>query len=201
MDHSKGTVSLTTAKADAGRFKHGMDAESLKSGILNHLEFTLGELPEHVDSKWEPYVGLALAVRELDDDTRVGLMVFPAPTNGSAPREISGTRPSSKSACVTKPGCPAAAPKAAKKDATKQAAPAPAAPSAAAAAAGGAEPTLIGQFGTWGAYTATPNGKKVCFALAKPSSSKGRYLKKVTVSSTMSPGVGVDPTRSKPAEV
>jgi hypothetical protein len=41
-----------------------------------------------------------------------------------------------------------------------------------AAAAGGVEPTLIGQFGTWGAYTATPNGKKVCFALAKPSSSK-----------------------------
>jgi hypothetical protein len=39
-------------------------------------------------------------------------------------------------------------------------------------AAGGAEPTLIGQFGTWGAYAATPNGKKVCFALAKPSSSK-----------------------------
>jgi hypothetical protein len=48
----------------------------------------------------------------------------------------------------------------------------PAAAAAAAAAAGGAEPTLIGQFGTWGAYTATPNGKKVCFALAKPSSSK-----------------------------
>jgi hypothetical protein len=42
----------------------------------------------------------------------------------------------------------------------------------AAAAAGSVEPTLIGQFGTWGAYTATPNGKKVCFALAKPSSSK-----------------------------
>lgn len=47
-----------------------------------------------------------------------------------------------------------------------------AAPAAATAAAGGAEPTLIGQFGTWGAYSATPNGKKVCFALAKPSSSK-----------------------------
>jgi len=40
------------------------------------------------------------------------------------------------------------------------------------AVAGGAEPTLIGQFGTWGAYSATPNGKKVCFALAKPASSK-----------------------------
>ena len=68
-----------------------------------------------------------------------------------------------------------AAPKGAK-DAAKQPAPA-AKPTgkpepAAAAAAGGAEPTLIGQFGTWGAYTATPNGKKVCFALAKPSSSK-----------------------------
>jgi hypothetical protein len=42
----------------------------------------------------------------------------------------------------------------------------------AAAVAGGSEPTLIGQFGTWGAYSATPNGKKVCFVLAKPSSSK-----------------------------
>jgi hypothetical protein len=51
--------------------------------------------------------------------------------------------------------------------------PAAAKPDAAAAASAvGAEPTLIGQFGTWGAYTATPNGKKVCFALAKPSSSK-----------------------------
>ena len=44
--------------------------------------------------------------------------------------------------------------------------------SPAAAVAGGAEPTLIGQFGIWGAYSATPNGKKVCFALAKPSASK-----------------------------
>ncbi len=40
------------------------------------------------------------------------------------------------------------------------------------AVAGSSEPTLIGQFGTWGAYMAMPNGKKVCFALAKPSSSK-----------------------------
>ena len=40
------------------------------------------------------------------------------------------------------------------------------------AVTGGVEPTLLGQFGTWGAYTATPNGKKVCFALAKPAASK-----------------------------
>ncbi len=65
-------------------------------------------------------------------------------------------------------GAPAAAPK-----------PVPAKPEVAkpdtkpaTAVAGGAEPTLIGQYGTWGAYTAMPNGKKVCFALAKPSSSK-----------------------------
>jgi hypothetical protein len=76
-----------------------------------------------------------------------------------------------------------AAPKAAK-DAAKPAAAKPAAAKptaakpaakpdpAATAAAGGAEPNLIGQFGTWGAYSAMPNGKKVCFALAKPSSSK-----------------------------
>lgn len=60
------------------------------------------------------------------------------------------------------------------KGAAKPAAAKPAAakPEAATAAVG-AEPTLIGQFGTWGAYTATtPNGKKVCFALAKPASSK-----------------------------
>ena len=61
-----------------------------------------------------------------------------------------------------------APPSAAARRQSRAAKPAP----AAAAAAGGAEPTLIGQFGTWGAYTATPNGKKVCFALAKPSSSK-----------------------------
>jgi hypothetical protein len=60
----------------------------------------------------------------------------------------------------------AAKPAAAKPEAAK--------PEAKPSAAGGgsAEPTLIGQFGTWGAYTATPNGKKVCFALAKPASSK-----------------------------
>jgi hypothetical protein len=59
-----------------------------------------------------------------------------------------------------------ASPKAAKSAAKPDAAKPPA------AMTGGAEPTLIGQFGTWGAYSATPSGKKVCFALAKPSSSK-----------------------------
>jgi hypothetical protein len=72
-----------------------------------------------------------------------------------------------------------AAPKAAKSDtaksppaATKSAAakPEPAKPPP--SMTGGTEPTLIGQFGSWGAYSATPNGKRVCFALAKPTTSK-----------------------------
>ncbi|HBK39586.1 MAG TPA: 50S ribosomal protein L1, partial [Actinobacteria bacterium] len=31
----------------------------------------------------------------------------------------------------------------------------------------------------------------------KPSSSKGRYIKKATVSSTMGPGVQIDPSRTR----
>ena len=58
--------------------------------------------------------------------------------------------------------------------AQKKGAPAPekAAAPAAAPAIGGVQPSLLGQFGDWAAYTATPQGKKVCFALAKPASSQ-----------------------------
>jgi TIR domain/Invasion associated locus B (IalB) protein len=34
------------------------------------------------------------------------------------------------------------------------------------------QPTFLDQFGDWGAYTASSGGEKVCFALAKPASSK-----------------------------
>jgi len=68
------------------------------------------------------------------------------------------------------------APRAPASAASKPAAPKAASPKAetktAVPSIGGVEPTLIGQFGGWGAYTATPSGKKVCFALAKPTSSK-----------------------------
>lgn len=40
-------------------------------------------------------------------------------------------------------------------------------PAAASPAAGA---TLLGQYGDWGAYAASPGGKKVCFALSKPTS-------------------------------
>jgi hypothetical protein len=61
---------------------------------------------------------------------------------------------------------PATAPKPAAPKPTTGAA-APSAPSV----PGAPQPTLLGQFGDWGAYTATPSGKKVCFVLAKPTNS------------------------------
>lgn len=59
------------------------------------------------------------------------------------------------------------------KPAAPKAAVKPAAPKAEAKSKA-ADPTeqavLLGQFDGWGAYKATPGGKKVCFALAKPTS-------------------------------
>jgi hypothetical protein len=46
---------------------------------------------------------------------------------------------------------------------------APAAPKPPPPIAGPAKPTLLGQYGEWGAYTATPSGRKICFAIAKPA--------------------------------
>lgn len=35
-----------------------------------------------------------------------------------------------------------------------------------------AKPTLLGQYAAWGAYTASPGGNKVCFAIAKPTTAE-----------------------------
>lgn len=76
------------------------------------------------------------------------------------------------------PPRPAATPQPAKPAAPAPSRPAatPAKPAATAttpAAPGGdAQPTLLGQYGDWGAYTASPGGNKVCFALAKPKTTK-----------------------------
>jgi len=48
----------------AKEYFYGLDAESIRKGLLTHLEFTLAELPKHVDSEWEPYLSLALTVRD-----------------------------------------------------------------------------------------------------------------------------------------
>ena len=42
----------------------------------------------------------------------------------------------------------------------------------AAAPTGNVQPTLLGQYGDWGAYTASPGGARICFALAKPKTTK-----------------------------
>jgi len=55
--------------------------------------------------------------------------------------------------------------------ASRPAAPAPVT-QASAPSSGGVQPLLLGQYGDWGAYMATPGGKKVCFALAKPAESQ-----------------------------
>jgi invasion associated locus B (IalB) protein len=38
--------------------------------------------------------------------------------------------------------------------------------------AGGAQPTLLGTYENWGAYVGNTGGRKVCFALAKPTSAQ-----------------------------
>jgi hypothetical protein len=71
-----------------------------------------------------------------------------APAQPSAPRPAQPPKPKPAPRPATAPQAPAQPP---------------------AAASGGAQPQLLGQFGGWGAYTASPGGRKVCFALAKPS--------------------------------
>jgi hypothetical protein len=65
---------------------------------------------------------------------------------------------------------PAAKTEAKPKPAEPKAAAKPAAPKAAAKSDPTEQAVLLGQFDGWGAYKATPGGKKVCFALAKPTS-------------------------------
>jgi invasion protein IalB len=50
---------------------------------------------------------------------------------------------------------------------------APAAPATTATTTtGDAQPTLLGQYGDWGAYWASPGGRKVCFSIAKPKAAQ-----------------------------
>ena len=111
----------------------------------------------HIHRQWQVAFSLlitaAIAVPALAQQSEA-----PAPATSPTP-----AAPAPKKPPKHKPAAaPAAAPAA-------TAAPA-AAP--AAAVAGGVKPTLLGQYGDWGAYTASPGGKKICFAIAKPSSSE-----------------------------
>src|SRR3984957_5483156 len=107
------------------------------------------------------------------------------PANAQQPPEPADTvAPApAKPAPAKKPAKPKTTPaKPAEAAPAKPAKPAEAAPAKPAEAApakpatppniGGVKPTLLGQYGEWGAYTASPGGKKVCFAIAKPTSSQ-----------------------------
>jgi hypothetical protein len=104
----------------------------------------------------------------------LSLLMLPLLTAAFAVSAFAQQPPAPASAAPAAPATTPAKPKPAPKPAA--AAPAtPAKPPTAAAAtavAGGAQPKLLGQFGEWGAYAALPGGKKICFALAKPSSSE-----------------------------
>src|SRR5262249_30222926 len=88
----------------------------------------------------------------------------PAAAQQSAPTtQAPAAKPKPAPTAAPKPAAPAA-PAAAPKPATPPA-PAP-------AAAGTPQPNFLGQYGDWGAYSASPGGRKLCFALAKPVSSQ-----------------------------
>ncbi len=104
----------------------------------------------HIHRRWQLIFSLLVAA------------AFVAPAFAQQPPAAEPSTPAPSAPAPKKPPKhkPAAAP-----DAAPTAAPA-------AAVAGGVKPTLLGQYGDWGAYTASPDGKKVCFAIAKPASSE-----------------------------
>jgi Invasion associated locus B (IalB) protein len=101
----------------------------------------------------------------------VGLMSAFRIAAGALPVVLVGALATSIAFAQQSPSPPAPKPAAPKAAAPKPAAPAPA-PAAAAATGGDTQPTLLGQYGDWGAYAASPGGSKICFALAKPKTSK-----------------------------
>jgi hypothetical protein len=95
----------------------------------------------------------------------------PKPKPAAATQPPATTEPAPVPAA--EPGAPVPAKKPPKPKPATAAPLTPAAPGALpAAVAGGAKPTLLGQYGEWGAYAATPGGKKICFAIAKPALSE-----------------------------
>jgi len=42
----------------------GRKAQAIEESLLEHLQYTLAELPKHIDSEWEPYVALAMGIRD-----------------------------------------------------------------------------------------------------------------------------------------
>ena len=64
-----------------------------------------------------------------------------------------------------------------------------------------AQATLLGQYGDWGAYTASPGGQKVCFALAKPTSSVDNPPNRRTAANPVYMFISTRPTEKVSNEV
>src|SRR5262249_46280857 len=88
----------------------------------------------------------------------------------NAPAAAQQSAPATQAPAAKPKPAPTAAPKPAA-PAAPTAAPKPATPPAP-ATAGTPQPNFLGQYGAWGAHSAWPGGRKLCFALAKPVSSQ-----------------------------
>src|SRR5580658_1187158 len=95
----------------------------------------------------------------------------PTPAKPSPAKKPAKPKPTPAKPAEVAPAKPAKPAEAAPAKPAKPAEAAPAKP-ATPPNVGGVKPTLLGQYGEWGAYTASPGGKKVCFAIAKPASSQ-----------------------------
>jgi hypothetical protein len=93
-------------------------------------------------------VAAALALASAAYAQQAAPTVPPGPAAPAKPKAKPKPKPKTEPATAAAPG-PAAAP--------------------ATPMIGGVQPTLLGTYGDWGAYTASPGGKKICFALAKPA--------------------------------
>jgi uncharacterized caspase-like protein len=116
-----------------------------------------GALVKHMSSSNDDLSGILIAVRNdvmretqrrqvpWENSALTGRFYFNATQEPVAPQ------PQKPAAAPSKPAATAAAPAAPARD---------------------AQPSLLGQYGDWGAYTASAGGNKVCFALAKPNTTK-----------------------------
>jgi len=102
------------------------------------------------------FVATAFAAPAVAQQPPAPATAAPAPAAKPKPKPKPAAKPVAK---------PAPKPAAAEKPATEK-------PAAEARPANGGQPRLLGQYADWGAYTASPGGKKVCFAISKPVSSQ-----------------------------
>lgn len=112
----------------------------------------------HMDRRWQLVFVLLMAT------------AFAAPAKAQQPAAPTSAAPAA-AVPMAKPK-PKPRPKPAAKPAEERPAAERPAETARPAVAGSAQPKLLGQYADWGAYTASPGGKKVCFAISKPTSSE-----------------------------